>query len=84
MTPGLAHRLPHVSETVAAEFDRLGMTERIRLVQDLWDRIAADPERVPLTQVQRAELDRRLADEQAGAPVGVPWDAVKRRALGRG
>jgi putative addiction module component (TIGR02574 family) len=34
--------------------------ERIKLVEDLWDSIAADREAPPLTAPQRRELDRRL------------------------
>jgi putative addiction module component (TIGR02574 family) len=38
----------------------LPIDERIRLVEDLWDSIAADQETLPLTAEQKAELDRRL------------------------
>jgi len=38
----------------------LPIAERIRLVEDLWDSIAADQAALPLTDEQRAELDRRL------------------------
>ena len=34
--------------------------ERIKLVEDLWDSIAADQQAPQLTAEQRAELDRRL------------------------
>ena len=50
---------------------RLTVDERIRLVEDLWDSIAADQNALPLTQDQRLELDRRLDrfddDDDAGA-----------------
>lgn len=36
------------------------MEERLRLVEDLWDSIAADQQGLPLTAEQKAELDRRL------------------------
>lgn len=38
----------------------LSIVERIRLVEDLWDSIAADQVALPITDEQRAELDRRL------------------------
>jgi putative addiction module component (TIGR02574 family) len=38
----------------------LPFEERIKLVEDLWDSIAADRAALPLTPEQRAELDRRL------------------------
>ena len=47
----------------------LSVDERIRLVEDLWDSIAADQNALPLTQDQRLELDRRLDrfDDDAAA-----------------
>lgn len=38
----------------------LPLEERIRLVEDLWDSIAADQQALPLSAEQKAELDRRL------------------------
>jgi putative addiction module component (TIGR02574 family) len=41
-------------------FRALPLEERIRLVADLWDSIAAAEDSLPLTEEQRAELGRRL------------------------
>ena len=38
----------------------LPINERIRLVEDIWDSIAADQLALSLTNEQRDELDRRL------------------------
>lgn len=38
----------------------LPVDERIRVVEDLWDSIAADQKALLLTAEQKAELDRRL------------------------
>ncbi|MBL0716857.1 MAG: addiction module protein [Desulfosarcina sp.] len=38
----------------------LSIVERIRLGEGLWDSIAADQVALPITDEQRAELDRRL------------------------
>lgn len=43
-----------------ANLRTLPIVERIRLVEDLWDSIAADQVVLPTTDEQRAELDRRL------------------------
>ena len=43
-----------------AELRTLPIGERIQLVEDLWDSIAAAQALLPLTEEQRAELDRRL------------------------
>jgi putative addiction module component (TIGR02574 family) len=38
----------------------LPVDERIQLVEDLWDSIAVDQSSLPLTEEQKAELDKRL------------------------
>ncbi len=60
--------------------DRLNVDERLALVEAIWATICADAKVFPLTDAQRAELDRRVADDVA------PWDEVKasvRARLGR-
>jgi putative addiction module component (TIGR02574 family) len=57
--------------------------ERLSLLEDLWDSLAAVPEALPLTPVQRVELDHRLDDLDAEGPVGIPWDEVLSRIRNR-
>jgi len=57
--------------------ERLGIEERLTLVEELWDSIAADSAVVPLTQAQRAELDRRIAEHEASPDDVAPWEDVK-------
>ena len=42
------------------KLQELPVEERIRIVEDLWDSIAADQKTLRLTAEQKAELDRRL------------------------
>ena len=42
------------------KLQELPVEERIRIVEDLWDSIAADQKALRLTAEQQAELDRRL------------------------
>lgn len=65
-----------------SEILKLSVSERSQLDEDIWDSIAAQPEAVTLTEPQRAELDRRLADARANPGVGTPWSEVKARLLG--
>ena len=58
--------------------------ERLDLLEELWDSLAAKPEQIRLTGAQRAELDRRLDDLEREGPVGIPWDEVLGRIRGRG
>jgi putative addiction module component (TIGR02574 family) len=57
--------------------DRLSVEERLTLVEDLWDSIAEESAATSLTDAQRAELDRRLADHKANPDDVVPWADVK-------
>jgi putative addiction module component (TIGR02574 family) len=42
------------------KLQQLTVDERIKLVEDLWDSIAADQGALPITADQKTELDRRL------------------------
>lgn len=57
--------------------ERLGIEERLTLVEELWDSIAADSRAVPLTQAQRDELDRRIAEHEANPNDVVSWEEIK-------
>jgi putative addiction module component (TIGR02574 family) len=57
--------------------------ERLSLLEKLWDSLAATPEAVPMTDAQRAELDRRLDELEVEGPVGIPWDEVLSRVRRR-
>lgn len=63
--------------------DRLGVEDRLALVEEIWDSIVADSSAVPLTEAQRAELDRRIAEHEANPDDVVPWDEVKASVIER-
>lgn len=60
--------------------ERLSIAERLVLVEELWDSIAAS---TPITDAQRAELDRRLADHEANPDDVVSWDEVHSSIMAR-
>ncbi|MCA0311575.1 MAG: addiction module protein [Proteobacteria bacterium] len=60
------------------DFRALSVAERIQLVEDIWDSIAAEgPDAVDLTSAQRKELRRRIAAHDADPGSAVPWDTVR-------
>lgn len=63
--------------------ERLGVEERLTLVEEIWDSIVADSAAVPLTQAQRDELDRRIADHEANPDDVVSWEEVKTKLTER-
>jgi putative addiction module component (TIGR02574 family) len=46
------------------EIARLTVPEKILLLEDLWDSIAADEASIPVPQSHREELDRRLVQSK--------------------
>ncbi|MSO77669.1 MAG: hypothetical protein EXQ87_12310 [Alphaproteobacteria bacterium] len=70
----------------ALGIDRLNVDERLALIEEIWATICADATAFPLSDAQRAELDRRVADDDAFPEDVVPWDEIKasvRSRLGR-
>lgn len=67
-------------------FDIAALTpeEPLSLLEELWASLVATPDAVPLTDAQRAELDRRLDELDAEGPTGIPWDEVLDRIRSRG
>ena len=55
----------------------LSVEDRIQLVEAIWDSIADDPDSLPVTEAQRAELDRRLAAHQRDPDATRAWPQVR-------
>jgi putative addiction module component (TIGR02574 family) len=61
-----------------AEYLKLSVSERIQLVEDIWDSIANEASNsVELSQAQKAELHRRLAAHRADPSSAIPWEQVR-------
>jgi len=63
--------------------DQLPIEERLALVEEIWDTISADSSAVPLTNAQRTELEKRIAEDDAHPQDVVPWEQVKASTLSR-
>ena len=59
------------------EILRLPLDQRLKLVEDVWDSLAATPEQVGVPEWHRDELDRRLADPSEQATLS--WQDVRAR-----
>ena len=62
----------------ASIFD-LSPSEKLQLVEDLWDDLAASPETVPVHEWQKQELARRKANLLENPASPLRWDEVKLR-----
>ena len=63
--------------------DQMSREQRIALVQEIWDTIAAESLPPLLTESQRAELRRRVAEDDISPDDVVPWEQVKAQTLAR-
>lgn len=67
--------------TVLEDFKQLPVSERIQLVEDLWDTIVQDAPEIGLSPEHIAELDRRLDAFEAQPDAGTPWSIIRARIL---
>ncbi len=59
------------------EIAALSVEERIRLVQAIWDSIAAEQAYPELTEVQKRELDYRIEDYEKNPDNVLTWEDIK-------
>jgi putative addiction module component (TIGR02574 family) len=64
-------------------FDEAPKEQRIAFVQELWDRIAADPERVPVPVEHQRIIEERLKEYRANPQAGRPWSEVRELLLAK-
>ena len=65
--------------SIYADFQKLSITEKVKVVQELWDQIAASPEELPVPAWHRAELEKRQSEWASSPDPGEDWDVVKKR-----
>ena len=72
-----------MSSHPAVDYSDLTIAERLQLVEEIWDSIAADAdaEALPLTDTERILLDERLDDRDANPDAGLPWSDIRARIL---
>ncbi len=71
-----------MNPAITSLFD-LSPAEKLQLVEDLWDDLAATPEAVPVHDWQKQELARRKANLLKNPASGLAWDEVQRRVRRR-
>ncbi len=57
----------------------LTLSEKLQLVEDLWDSIASVPDRIPVLDWQKEELAKRKANYLQNPGSGSSWEAAKER-----
>lgn len=73
----------HGMNSAAISVFDLSASEKLQLVEDLWDDLAATPEAVPVHEWQKDELAQRRANLQKYPGSGLSWEEVQRRVRSR-
>jgi putative addiction module component (TIGR02574 family) len=68
---------PHLEELL-----RLPPSQRLEAIGELWDSLESQADLFPLTDEERAALDRRIAEAEADPRPGVSWSELRRRLEG--
>jgi putative addiction module component (TIGR02574 family) len=67
---------------LAESITALPPEEQLQLVWDIWDHLASDESKIPLSEKVKRELDKTLAEYRRTGNKGDTWDVVKARILG--
>ena len=59
------------------EAKKLPFAEKMQLVEDLWDAIAAEAARHRLSDAQKRVLEQRLLESQQNPDAGESWEVVR-------
>jgi putative addiction module component (TIGR02574 family) len=62
-----------------AQIFELPLSEKLQLLEDLWDSIAQTPEQIPVLDWQKEELAKRKANYLQNPDSGSSWEEVKER-----
>ena len=60
-----------------ADILELPVQERIRLVELIWESVAAVPEAVKISPAVKVELEARLKEFEANPEAGYSWEQVR-------
>ncbi len=85
LVPESSGRLVAMTNALREELFKLSAAERMELVEELWDSIAAECEGEPwaLTDAQRGDLERRVRELDEHPERARPWEEVRKRLWAR-
>jgi len=68
-----------IDPNLLSQIKKLSISQKILIVEDIWDSIALSDEELPITDEQKNDLDIRLADFKKKSDDGASWSEVKKR-----
>ena len=63
-------------EQIKHEINQLELAEKLSLVNDIWDSIAAENNEIPMAQWMQIELDKRYREYHEGKSTLHDWETV--------
>jgi putative addiction module component (TIGR02574 family) len=64
-------------DITVAEINKLSLSEKILIVEEIWDNIFKENEYAQLTKAQEIELNHRIDSYHANPQQGRTWDEIK-------
>ncbi len=64
------------ANAIIKEIDKLSLSEKLILVEDIWDSIARNNAVLPMPEWQKIELDKRYSDYKTGKLRLHDWEGV--------
>lgn len=64
------------AEELRSEIRKLNVSEKLLLVEEVWNEIALSNEELPLPEWQKKELDKRLEEYGRGEVQTIEWHQV--------
>lgn len=65
------------------KLNNLSTAEKMELAEELWESVLEDQNHIPITDEQRKELDKRLAQYELDKDDGETWEIVRARITGK-
>ncbi|MEZ4709814.1 MAG: addiction module protein [Caldilineaceae bacterium] len=71
-----------MSQSFLTNILRLSIAERLQLIEDIWESIVGTLENLAVTDVQKHELEHRLALYQQEPNLNISWTSARKRIVG--
>ena len=69
----------HMLEEAIPHFAELSSSEKLQLLEELWDHMADQPAEVPVPDWQKRELEQRYKEYLLNPSEGSPWTETRQR-----
>ncbi|MFA7420931.1 MAG: addiction module protein [Melioribacteraceae bacterium] len=72
-----------MESNIREQIKKLSVSERIILVEEIWDDIAEENTPLELSDEQKQEIERRSKELKTNPDLGKSWEAVRTESLGK-